>query len=106
MKRVGIRSLVGELRSHMLNSMPPPAKKKKPKPHFTNMIKITELFTNGIFCRTRTKNLKICMEIQKTLNSQSHFEKEKLEESGSLTSDYAIKLQSSRHYGTGTETEI
>ena len=28
MKRVGIRSLVGELRSHMLNSMPPPAKKK------------------------------------------------------------------------------
>ena len=27
--------------------------------------------TNGIFYRTRTKNLKICMETHKTLNSQS-----------------------------------
>ena len=62
--------------------------------------------TNGIFCRTRTKNLKICMEIQKTLNSQSHFEKEKLEESGSLTSDYTTKLQSSKQYDKGTKTEI
>ena len=26
--------------------------------------------TNGIFYRTRTKNLKICMQTQKTLNSQ------------------------------------
>ena len=33
--------------------------------------------TNGIFHRTRTKNLKICMETQKTLNSQSNPEKEK-----------------------------
>ena len=32
--------------------------------------------TNGIFHRTRTKNL-ICMETQKTLNSQSNLEKEK-----------------------------
>ena len=32
--------------------------------------------TNGIFYRTRTKNLKICMETQKTLNSQSNLEKE------------------------------
>ena len=31
--------------------------------------------TNGIFHRTRTKNIKICMEIQKTLNSQSNREK-------------------------------
>ena len=32
--------------------------------------------TNGIFHRTRTKNLIICMETQKTPNSQSNFEKE------------------------------
>ena len=34
------------------------------------------LITNGIFDRTRTKNLKICMETHKTLNSQSNLEKE------------------------------
>ena len=33
--------------------------------------------TNGIFHRTRTKNFTICMEIQKTPNSQSKLEKEK-----------------------------
>ena len=33
--------------------------------------------TNGIFQRTRTKNFTICMETQKTLNSQSNLEKEK-----------------------------
>ena len=32
--------------------------------------------TNGIFHRTRTKNFKIHMETQKTLNSQSSLEKE------------------------------
>ena len=31
---------------------------------------------NGIFYRTRTKNFTIHMEAQKTLNSQSSFEKE------------------------------
>ena len=31
--------------------------------------------TNGIFHRTRTNNLTIFMEIQKTLNSQSNLEK-------------------------------
>ena len=31
----------------------------------------------GIFHRTRTKNIKICMETQKTQNSQSNVEKEK-----------------------------
>ena len=47
------------------------------------------------------------METQKTLNSQSNLKKEKkLEESGSLTSDYTTKLQSSRHYDPGTETEM
>ena len=46
--------------------------------------------TNGIFHGTRTENFTICMETQKTLNSQSNLQKKKmeLEESGSLTSDY------------------
>ena len=33
--------------------------------------------TSDIFHRTRTNNLKICMEIQKTSNNQSNLEKEK-----------------------------
>ena len=51
--------------------------------------------TNGIFYGTRTKNLKISMETQKTPNSQSSLEgkKTELEESDSLTSDYTTKLQ-------------
>ena len=32
--------------------------------------------TNGIFQNTRKNNFTICMEIQKTLNSQSNLEKE------------------------------
>ena len=32
--------------------------------------------TNGIFNRTRTNNFTICMETQKTSNSQSNLEKE------------------------------
>ena len=32
--------------------------------------------TNGIFQRTRTNNFTICMEIQKTSNSQRNLEKE------------------------------
>ena len=32
--------------------------------------------TNGIFHRTRTNNVTICMETQKILNSQSNLEKE------------------------------
>ena len=51
--------------------------------------------TNGIFYGTRAKNLKIFLETQKTLNSQSSLEgkKTELEESDSLTSDYTTKLQ-------------
>ena len=52
--------------------------------------------TNGIFYITRTKNLNICMETQKTPNSQSSLEgkKTELEESDFLTSDYTtLKLQ-------------
>ena len=51
--------------------------------------------TNAIFYTTRTKNLKICVETQKTPNSQSSLENffEEWEESDSLTSDYTAKLQ-------------
>ena len=62
--------------------------------------------TSGIFHRTRTNNFTICMEIQKTSNSQSNLEKEEMEESTCLTSGSTTKLQSSRQYGTGTKTEI
>ena len=33
--------------------------------------------TNGIFLRTRTKNFTVCIETQKTPNSQNNLEKEK-----------------------------
>ena len=51
--------------------------------------------TNGIFYRTRAKNLKICMETQETLDSQSSLEEKKNGdgESDSLTSDYTTMLQ-------------
>ena len=63
--------------------------------------------TNGIFHRTRTNNFKICMEIQKTSNSQSNRERRmELEESTCLTSGSTTKPQSSRQYGTGTKREI
>ena len=45
--------------------------------------------TNDILHRTRTKNFTICMETQKTLNSQSNLEKEK---------------QSWRHQAPGLQT--
>ena len=59
--------------------------------------------TNSIFHRIRTKNFTICMETQRTPNSQkqSWERKMELEESGSLTSDYTTMLQSSRQYGPG-----
>ena len=53
--------------------------------------------TKGILHRTSTNNFTICMEIQKTSNSQSNLEKE--EESTCLTSGSTTKPQSSRQYG-------
>ena len=44
--------------------------------------------TNGIFLKNQKKNLKICMETQKT-----------------LISNYTIKLQQSKRYGTVTKTD-
>ena len=51
--------------------------------------------TNGFLHRIRTTNFPVCMETQKTPNSQSNIEgkKTELEESDSLTSDYTTKLQ-------------
>ena len=65
--------------------------------------------TNDIFHRTRTKNLTIHVETQKTLNSQTSPEKEEWKwrkESIILTADYTTKLQSSRQYATVVKTEI
>ena len=64
--------------------------------------------TNGIFHRTKTNNFTICMEIQKTSNSQSTLEKEEWNwrKSTCLTSGSTTKPQLSRQYGTGTKTEI
>ena len=62
---------------------------------------------NGIFQRSRTKKFAICMETEKTPNSQSNLEKEKrIGRNQAWTSDFTTKLQSSRHYGTGTKTDI
>ena len=62
---------------------------------------------NSVVMNIGVHNFTICMEIQKTSNSQSNLEKRmELEESICLTSDYTTKLQSSRQYGTGTKTEI
>ena len=63
---------------------------------------------NAIFQRTRTNNFTICMEIQKTSNSQSNLEKEEWnwKKSACLTSVSTTKPQSSREFGTGTKTEI
>ena len=47
---------------------------------------------DGIFHKTRTKTLKICMETLKTLNSQSNLEKEKLKVSRPLYFRHTIKL--------------
>ena len=46
------------------------------------------------------------MGTQKAMNSQSNLEGKTAGESGSLTSDYTIKLRESRQCGTATKTEI
>ena len=48
------------------------------------------------FSRSRTKNLKICMEILKTPSSQNNLETEELEGLCSLTSDYTTKLSNQK----------
>ena len=61
--------------------------------------------TNGIFHRNRTNNFIICMEIQKTSNSQSNLEKEEWNQRNQPAWLYTTKLQSSRQYRTDTTTE-
>ena len=64
--------------------------------------------TDGIFHRTRTNTITICMEIQKNFEQtkQSCERRIELEESTCLTSGSTTKPQSSRQYGSGTKTEI
>ena len=64
--------------------------------------------TNSILHRARKNNFTICMEIQKTSNSQSDLEKEEWNwrNQTCLTSGSTTKPQSSRQYGTGTKTEV
>ena len=76
-----------------------------------NIVKMSILpyqATNGILQRARTNNFTICMEIQKTSNSQSYLEKEEWNwrKQSYLTSGSITKPQLSRQYGTGTKTEI
>ena len=50
--------------------------------------------TNGTFHRSRTNNPKICMEPQKTLNSQNNLDKEEQNQRypGPLISNHTTKL--------------
>ena len=59
----------------------------------------------AFFIEVEQKNSEFVWRHKKTPNSQSKSWKRKLklEESGSLTSDYTTKLQSSKQYGIGTK---
>ena len=52
---------------------------------------------NGIFFQIYNKNLKICMDTEKTPSSQIWRKKNRVEKSGSLTSDYTLKLHNQNH---------
>lgn len=68
-------------------------------------------FTNDIYHRTKTKNVKYVQKhkrpwIAKDIlrkNKQTNKQKMGIEESGALTSDYSTKLQSSKQHGTTTK---
>ena len=63
--------------------------------------------TNDIFHRTRKKLSQFILKHKRPEQpKQSRERRIELEESTFLTSDYTTKLQPSRQYGTGTETEI
>ena len=57
--------------------------------------------TNDIFHRTKTNNVTICMEIQKTSKAKAILRKKNgTGESTCLTSDSTTKLQQSKQYDT------
>ena len=61
----------------------------------------------AFFADLEEKNLKICVETQDSDNQKQSWErKTELEELGSLTSEYTVKLQWSKQYGTGTKTDL
>ena len=64
--------------------------------------------TKDIFPRTQTKYFKVCLEHKRPRIAKDIRKKKKMEqeESGSLTSDYTTKQQSSKPYGTGTKIDI
>ena len=62
--------------------------------------------TNGISQRTRTNNFTICMEIQKTSNSQSYLEKEEWNWRNQPSRLQTIPQAAVIKYGTGTKTEV
>ena len=63
--------------------------------------------TNGSFYRIRTNHLKICMEIQKTPNSQSSLEG-KNGDGGIGFPEFRLYYKATviKQYGTGTKPEI
>jgi len=63
--------------------------------------------TTPVSTELEQKNLKICMETQKTLNNQSNLEKEKQSWRNQAPQHQIItQSYSNQQYGTGTKTEI
>ena len=62
----------------------------------------------AFFMEPEQKNLKICIETQKTPNIQNNLEKEKQSwrNQASWSTDYTAKLKWSKQFATGTKIEI
>lgn len=55
------------------------------------------------FHETRMRNSKVSIEPQNTSNSQNNLERTKLEESGSMISNYVSNLKYLKKYDVGTK---